>query len=68
MDVESEAAQLRKKLEIINTVLTDRTALSKKKREQKEEEVKPLKEQLVSLEKKLTELRVTKMNVKLHVL
>ena len=68
MDIESQVAQLRKKLEKIQCILTDGTALRKKKREQKEEEVKALKEQLVAIEKKLTELKVTKINIKLHVL
>ena len=68
MDIESKAAQLRKKLEKIQSVLTDGTALSKKKREQKEEEVKALKKQLVATEKKLMEQKVTKINIKLHVL
>ena len=37
-----------------------------KKRDQKEHEIKDLKQELAVLEKKLTTLRVTKMNAKLH--
>ena len=37
-----------------------------KKRDQKEQEIKDLKQELAHLEKKLITLRLTKMNVKLH--
>ena len=46
--------------------LTSSTALSQRKRDQKEDKIKELNKQLADLEKKLTQLRLTKMNVKLH--
>ena len=42
--------------------------LSQKQRDKKEDEIDKLKDQLKDLQKKLTEMRVTKMNVKLYLL
>ena len=66
MAIETEAALLRKRLEKLWRPLNNVTTLDKKKRKTKEEEIDILKEQLAGLEDKLTELRVTRLNIKLH--
>ena len=66
MGIETEASQFRKKIEKIERVSNDGTALSQKIIDRKENEVKESSKQLAALDQKLTELRVTKLNIKLH--
>ena len=66
MDIEKEGGKLRKRIEKLNWQLTSRLALSLQQRKAKEKEVDDLKKELADLEKKSTELKVTKINVKLH--
>ena len=64
MGIEEAAAKLWKKIEKLNWELKSGLALSKKQRDKKDN----LKDQLKNLQKKLTELKVTKINVKLHLI
>ena len=66
MDIETQAAQIRKRIEKLNWNLDSGMAYSKTKRDKKEQEINDLKKELAYLEQKLTTLRLTKMNVKLH--
>ena len=66
MDIKEEASKLRKKIEKINWQLTSGIALSRKQIYQKKDQIDILKAHLKALENKLTKLRLTKMNVKLH--
>ena len=61
-----EGAKLRKRIEKLNLQLTSGIALSQQQRKAKEKQVDNLKKELQELEQKLTELKVTKINVKLH--
>ena len=63
MDIETRAVKVRKRIKKLTWDLTSGTAYSKTKRDEKEQEIKDLKQDLAALEKKLTKLRLTKMNI-----
>ena len=68
MNIKEEAAKLRKKIEKLNWQLTSGLALSQKQRDQQEDKIDELKKELKGVGKKLTEIKCTKMSVKLHLL
>ena len=68
MNIEETAAKLCKKIEKLRWQLGSGITFSTSKRKAKEDEIKDLKQELADLEQKFTELRVTKMNMKLHLL
>ena len=61
MDIQAQAAKLRKKLEKLNWQLTNNPDLTQTKRQRIEEEVDQIKEQLKAFEAQLTPLTVTKL-------
>ena len=67
MDLKKQAAQLNKKIKKLVSILINSTTLSKAKRDQKEDQLKDLNKQLTTLQQQQTELKVMKINIKLHV-
>ena len=68
INIIEQAAKLCKKIEKLRWQLESGIPLSSSKREAKEEEIKDLSKQIADLESKLTNLRVTKINVKQHLI
>ena len=66
MDIEKEGAKLRERIEHLNWQLTSSLALTQNQRKAKENAVDDLKQELANLQQKVTELKVTKINIKLH--
>ena len=66
MDIEAQAAKLRKKLEKLNWQLTNNPDLTQTKRQRIEDKVNQIKEQLKALEAHLTPLTVTKLVHQTH--
>ena len=66
MNNHEQASKLYKNIEKLRWQLDSGISLSVTKRKAKGDEIKDLKQELVDLEQKLTELRLTKMNMKLH--
>ena len=66
MNLEKQTSQLNKKIKKLVSVLTDGTALSQAQRTAKENQVKDLQKDLATLQQELTDFKLTKINVKLH--
>ena len=67
LDLKKQDAQLNKKMEKLVSVLTESTALSKAKMDQKKDHLKDLNKKLATLRQQLTELKVLKIKIKLYV-
>ena len=66
MDIKEKGSKLNKKIEKVVSILTDGTALSQAQCKEKGDTVKGLQKELVGLQQQLQDLKVTKINVKLH--
>ena len=66
MDIEAQAAKLRKKLEKLNWQLINNPDLTQAKRKKLEDEVDQIKQQLKAFEAELTPLTVTKLVHETH--
>ena len=68
MNIKGISCQTEKENRKLNWQLTTGLPLSQKQRDQKGDKIDELRDELKDLQKKLTEMKCTKMKVKLHLL